>query len=149
VPGDSQENVEIVREAVDALNSGDTGRFVAVMHPDFEGHVAPELSPEPDTYRGVDGIRRYVESFQEAFDHIRFDAERYSDERGAVVVAIRLTATAKMTKIPAEQRNGAVWTIQDRKVLRIDTYATFSDALDAARVGDLGPEQSGPSGSAE
>ncbi len=51
----SQQNVEIVRKAVDAFNSGDVGRIFALAHPDFEARIVPELSAEPDTYRGREG----------------------------------------------------------------------------------------------
>jgi len=33
---------------------------VRQFHPDFVGVVPPELSAEPDTYRGHAGIRRYL-----------------------------------------------------------------------------------------
>ena len=71
----SQANVEIVREGFDAFNSGDMRRILALAHTDFEAVVPPELSAEPDTYRGHDGIRRYFQSFQsfqDAMDEIRF-----------------------------------------------------------------------------
>jgi ketosteroid isomerase-like protein len=125
----SSENVEIVRQAFDALASADVERFIALAHRDFEAHVSPELSAEPDTYRGGEGIRRYVESFQEAFDDIRFDAERFTDVGDSVVVALRMSAKGKRTGILVEQRNAGVWTILDGRVLRVETYASVSDAL--------------------
>jgi ketosteroid isomerase-like protein len=128
----SQETVEIVRHTLDEFNRGDLERVASCFDPDFEGNVAPELSAEPDTYRGPDGIRRYFESFRETFEQIRFDAEEFADAGDAVVVAICMTAVGKLTKIPVEQHNAGVWTVRDGKIARIDTYTTFEQALAAA-----------------
>ena len=127
----SQQNVEIVRNAVEAFNSGDVGRIFALAHPDFEAQIVPELSAEPDTYRGREGIQRYFESFREAFEQIRFEAEGFSDAGDDVVVALRMTAIGRLTKIPVEQRNAGVWTVLDGKIARIQTYASISEALEA------------------
>jgi ketosteroid isomerase-like protein len=128
----SRESIEIVQEGVAAFNSGELDRVFAVAHPDFEAHVAPEISAEPDTYRGQDGIRRYFESFREAFDEIGFEAEELVDAGSSVVVALRMTATARHTAIPVEQRNAGIWTVADGKIVSIQTYASFADALAAA-----------------
>ena len=84
------------------------------------------------TYRGHDGIQRYFESFRETFEQIRFEPEDFADAGDAVVVAICMTAVGKLTKIPVEQHNAGVWTVRDGKVSRIDTYASFEEALAAA-----------------
>jgi ketosteroid isomerase-like protein len=128
----SRETVEIVRHALGEFASGDLERVAACFHADFEGVIAPELSAEPDTYRGRDGIQRYFDSFREAFEDIRFEPEDFADAGDAVVVAICMRAVGKLTKIPVEQHNAGVWTVREGKVARIDTYATFEQALAAA-----------------
>jgi ketosteroid isomerase-like protein len=128
----SQQTVEIVRHTLGEFNSGDLELVAACFGPDFEGNVAPELSAEPDTYRGPEGIRRYFESFRETFEQIRFEPEDFADAGDRVVVAICMTAVGKLTKIPVEQHNAGVWTVRDGKVVRIDTYATYEQALAAA-----------------
>lgn len=71
----SRENVETLRRGLDAFNSGDMSVILGFIDPDFQAVIPPELSAEPDTYRGHDGVRRYFESFQDAMDEIRFEAE--------------------------------------------------------------------------
>lgn len=130
----SLQTVEIVRHALGEFNSGDVERVAACFHPDFEGRVAPELSTEPDTYRGREGIQRYFESFRETFEQIRFDGEEFVDAGDSVVVSLCMSAIGKLTKIRVEQRNAAVWTVRDGKVVHIETYASFTSALEAAGV---------------
>jgi uncharacterized protein len=127
----SQENVETLRQVFEAFNSGEMGRVLALTHPDFEGEVPPELSAEPDTYRGHEGIRRYFQSFEDAMDDIRFHPERFWDAGDSVAVAVRLTAKGRQTAIPVEQQFAQLWTIRDGKALRVRAYASPSEALKA------------------
>ena len=127
----SQQNVENLRQAYEAFNSGDIGQILAFAHPDFEAVVPPELSAEPDTYRGHDGIRRYFQSFQDAMDEIRFQPERFWDVGQSVVAVVRVTAKGRRTAIPVEQRIAQVWTIRNGKGIRVRTYASPSEALEA------------------
>jgi ketosteroid isomerase-like protein len=128
----SQENVEALTLGFEALNSGDLERILAFVHPDFEAVVSPEFSAEPDTYRGFDGVRRYFASFQDAMEQIRFEADRVWDAGDSVVVEVRLTARGRETGIPVEQRIAQVWEIRDGKATRVRTYASLSEALEAA-----------------
>jgi ketosteroid isomerase-like protein len=123
-----------VRQLFEAFNSGDVARILAFTHPDFEGEVPPELSAEPDTYRGHEGIRRYFESFQYAMDEIRFYPERIWDAGEGVVVAARVTAKGRQTAIPVEQRLALLWTFRDGKALHMRAYASQSEALEAAGI---------------
>jgi ketosteroid isomerase-like protein len=127
----SQENVESLRRAYEAFNSGDMVRILAFAHPDIEVVVPAELSAEPDTYRGHDGIRRYFHTFQDAMDDISFQPERFWDAGESVVAVVRLTAKGKRTAIPVEQRIAQVWTIRDGKGLQARTYVSLSEALEA------------------
>src|SRR4029077_1242975 len=53
----SEANVGGGREIIVAFNSHDIGLILAAADPDFEVEVPPDLSAEPDTYRGHDGMR--------------------------------------------------------------------------------------------
>jgi ketosteroid isomerase-like protein len=125
----SQEDVDIVRRVFEAVNSEDIEATLALTHPDFEVSVPPELSAEPDVYRGVEGMRRYWQTFAEAMDEIRFGAERVWDAGDAVVVALSVTAKGRQTAITVEQRPVTVWTMREGKVLRVVVYVSLAEAL--------------------
>jgi ketosteroid isomerase-like protein len=127
----SQQNVEIVRAGFEAFNSGGIERILAFAHPDFEAVVPPELSAEPDIYRGHDGIRRYFESFQDVMDEIRFEPDRFWEAGSAVVADVRITAKGRQTAIPVVQRIAQVWQIRDGRALSVNSYVTLAEALEA------------------
>ena len=93
----SQESLEAVRRTLAAFDSGDVEQVLASVHPEFEARIAPELSPEPDTYRGVSGVQLYFDSFREAFEQIRFEVEELTEAGDAVAVGLRMTAIGKLT----------------------------------------------------
>jgi ketosteroid isomerase-like protein len=132
LPSVSERSIEIVREVIDAFNSGVIERILAVVHPEFEGVVPPQFSAEPDTYRGHDGIRRYLRTFVDAMDEIRFEPERFWEGGNAVVVTMRLSARGRLTSIPVEQRFAQVWTVRDGLAMSVCSYASLSEALEAA-----------------
>ncbi len=134
----SRASEDVVRRAFEAFNSEDMERILALTHPAFEVVVPPELSAEPDTYRGPEGIRRYLESFQDAMEEIRFQPERFCEvDESVVVVVVRLTAKGRRTAILVEQHLAQIWTTREDRAMRVRTYASLPDALEA--VLDLYP----------
>jgi ketosteroid isomerase-like protein len=127
----SEQNVQIVRRALGTWDTGELDPILAMTHPDFIAEVPPEVSAEPDTYRGHDGIRRYLASFQHSMEDIRFEGERFWDAGESVVVELLLTARGRQTAIAVEQRTAGVWTVRDERIYRIRAYATLAEALAA------------------
>ena len=123
----SEADVERARAALAAFGSGDIDRLLRQFHPDFEGVVPSELSAEPDTYRGHAGIRRYVESFREYVDGLRFVPEELIDVGDAVVVALRIEGRG--SGAPFEQRLANRITLRDGLIASITAFATVDEAL--------------------
>ena len=58
----SQENVEVVRMAVEALNRRDSDAFVGCLHPDVEWEETSDAFPGlSGSYRGPEEVRRWAE----------------------------------------------------------------------------------------
>jgi ketosteroid isomerase-like protein len=129
------DNIEVVKQGFEALDTGGVEAMIELLDPDFEAVVPPELSVEPDTYRGHDGMRRYFAAF-EGLEDVRFD---YVDGVAAgdkVVVTMVLRAKGTDTGIPVEQLGHQLWTIRNGKAVRVEAFASKSDALEAAEIED-------------
>jgi ketosteroid isomerase-like protein len=128
----SREDVDNVRRGFEALARDGVEALLDFIDPEFEATTSPELSPEPSTYRGHEGLRRYFDSFYEVMEEIRFEPEEFIDAGERVVVPVRLVARGRGTGIEAEQRLAMVWTLREGKAVRLDTYPTKAEALAAA-----------------
>ena len=131
----SDENIEIVKRGFEALDAGGVEAMIELLDPDFEATVPPELSVEPDTYRGHEGMRRYFAAF-EGLEDVRFEFVDGVAVGDKVVVTMMLRAKGTGTGIPVEQLAHQVWTIRDGKAVRVEAYANKADALAAAGIED-------------
>lgn len=126
-------NLDLVREGFDAMREGDPEAMMPFIHPEFEVTTPPGLAAEPDTYRGPEGIRRYFDSFYEAMDRVRFDADEFIPVGELVVVRSVLRTRGRFSGIEAEQHVSLVYEIREGKAYRISVYATVDEAMAAAR----------------
>jgi ketosteroid isomerase-like protein len=122
----------LIRTVLDTLNNEGTEAALAWFAEDFHGVVPPELSAEPDSYDGHDGVRRYFDSFHEIVNDLRFDAEELV-EVGPDAVAARglITGSGRESGIPIEMRVPMLMRLRDRKVVGIAAYPDWDEAVAA------------------
>jgi ketosteroid isomerase-like protein len=122
----------VVRKMFDALNDEGTEAALEWFAEDFHGVVPPELSAEPDTYDGHDGVRRYFDSFNEIVSDLRFDAEELVELRpGTVAGRGLITGQGRESGIPIEMRLPFLIRVRDGKVAEMTPYTDWDDAVAA------------------
>jgi ketosteroid isomerase-like protein len=122
----------IVREMLDALNEEGTEAALAWFAEDFHGVVPPELSAEPDSYDGHDGVRRYFDSFHEIVDDLCFDAEELVEVGpGAVAARGLITGQGRESGIPIEMRVPMLMRLRRAKLVEMAAYRDWDDAVAA------------------
>jgi len=127
----SAENVELVRVALEAFNVAGLDEVEDRLHPDFETTTPSSLAVEPDTYRGPEGVRRWMDAWGDTMDEIRFEVDELVDAGDQVVAVCRLVARSRTTRLEFEQDVAMVWTLRDGRASRLDPYATREEALRA------------------
>lgn len=127
----AQQNAELMRRGFDAMSRSDLPELLALIHPDFEVEIPADVSAEPDTYRGHEGIARYLRSFEAEMDDIRFRSERLWEVDDRVVIDVLVTARGKSSGIPVELRTGQVWTIVDGRATAARIYPDVAAALES------------------
>ncbi len=98
---------------------------------DFELTTPPNLSAEPDTYRGEEGMRRYWESFYEVMEEIRVEPKEFHEVEDWVVVPFELTARGRTTGIDTGIEGVMAWLWRDGKAVRALLFETLEEALAA------------------
>ena len=126
----SSQDVEFVRRGFEALSQGGVEALLPFIHPEFEVTTPPQFAAEPDTYRGHEGVRRYFDSFYDAMDEVRFEANEFRDAQGCVIVPTRLIARGRTTGIETQQDVVLVWSLRDGLAIRVEVYATVEEALE-------------------
>jgi ketosteroid isomerase-like protein len=128
----SQENVDVVRRAIDAFNRGDLDSAAAAdfCDPDVEFHEDPDF-PDGGVHRGTKAIEAHFQQFLDSFEDLRFEIEEVIDV-GAQVVVNRQHARGHESGAKEEMRNAWVFEFRDEKIVRITPYWDRSQALEAA-----------------
>lgn len=126
----------VVREMLDTLNADGVEAALPWFAEDFHGEVPPELSAEPDSYDGHDGVRRYFDTFTEVVDELRFDAEELVEVGPEAVVARGyITGRGRESGIPLEMRVPMLMRLRDGKLVEMSGYPSWSAAMAAASGG--------------
>jgi len=71
VPGMSEANVEVVRRLFELYAGGGIEPTLELMDEGIVIVIPPEMSAEPDTYRGHEGVRRYFAGFEGMLEDVR------------------------------------------------------------------------------
>jgi ketosteroid isomerase-like protein len=99
----SQENVETVRRAFDALSRGDFEAFVVLHDATAEIHELAEM-PDHEIYRGHDEIRRWAEAGSQIFPRVQWTLEEVlHDADGRVVVRTGFRGQGGGSGAPVDQ----------------------------------------------
>lgn len=127
-----QENVEVVRAALAALNAGDRDRLLGFFHPEVEFSSAAEQK----VYRGYAGLEQYRRDVGSTLGDFRTEDDRYLDgSMERVVHLYRVVARGRGSGVPVSREMGAVHQLREGRIFRVDTYLDAGDALRAAGLG--------------
>ena len=127
----SQENAEVIRAAVDALNRRDVDAALKDFAPDAEYDVSRALGPFHGIYRGLDEIRRVIEEFAEPWESQRWEVKEFIEASEQVVTPCTNYLRGR-DGIEVQARVAFLWTIRDGRVTRLCFYQERQEAREAA-----------------
>jgi ketosteroid isomerase-like protein len=128
----SQENVEIVRAAMETWNQGDLDAALEYVSQEWEWHTA-RLFPGTDAvYRGKQGFTRFWNTFREPWESIRVQVERIEDLGGDRVLALFMFyGKGKLSGVDVTTEYANVFTLRDGRVTYQVGYGDWKSALEA------------------
>jgi len=128
----SQEDVEMVRRALEAFPRGDMEEMLSFMDPEGELHSAIVGGAEGNVYRGHEGFRRwYADSF-ESFEELQNEWTEFRDLGNRVLVFGHVHARGRESGVEVDSPMGWVFTVRRGKLLRAEGFLNRDDALEAA-----------------
>ena len=126
----SQENVEMVRRAIDSINRGRLA--VEDLADDFEMDWSNSVGPLKGVYRGLEQVNEMFQSFREVWDRLRWDIQEVIDlDGGRVLIVNRVRMRGRTSHVEVEATGTQVWTMRDGKLASVKLYQSRADALEA------------------
>ena len=133
----SEENVEIVRRFVDASRQGDWKRAAEVVDPEVEGHGTVGGLEEGQVFHGLpELVREYEKADLEAWEERRLEPQEYLHIDDLVVVLLHEYRRGRGSGIELENDTAIVFTVRDRRIVRIQGYMDQVAARKAAGIPD-------------
>ncbi len=129
----SEENVEIVRDAVQAFLGGDSERIAQLVDPEVEMHGTVGGLEEGRVARGLPQI---IHTFEEedlaAWEERRLEPKEFIACDGGVVVLVHEYRRGRGSGVELETDTAIVFAVRDGRVVRIQGYMDRDKALEAA-----------------
>lgn len=116
---------------LEAYARGGVDAVIEFIHPDFHGEVPPEVSAEPDSYDGHEGVRRYFDLFAEVIDDLAFEPYEFVEAGDRVMVVSRLSGVGKGSGVPVEMEAYNVAEVRGDKLAFMAAYGSRDAALEA------------------
>jgi ketosteroid isomerase-like protein len=99
-----KQNIEIARRGYDAYNRDGPYAIIEFLDSHIEWGT-PEQDPYMrGTYRGHEGVRRFLDQFFELFEEARIEPEEFLEAGDRVVVPFLFTARTRETGIELTER---------------------------------------------
>jgi ketosteroid isomerase-like protein len=134
----SQENVEIVRRAMDAWNRQDIQGILAHADPDIEYVNAP-AAVEPGTRRGHEGLAAVARTQWQSLPGGRQEIDRLEDRGNEVISIGRVSRLMPGSDARLDNPILLSWKFRDGKVIRLEMLGAgpeFPEALEAAGLSE-------------
>ena len=132
----SQENVEIIRRALDAWNRQDIEGLLALIHPEGEYVNAP-MAIEPGTRRGHDELVAVMQTQWESIPGVRWEIDRFHDRGDEIITESRVSRTMPGSDARISNPLLASWKFRDGKVIRLEQLGAGPDFPDARKAAGL------------
>lgn len=133
----SEENVELVRDFLEAALRQDWKRAAQLLDPNVEGHGTVGGLQEGQVYRGLpEMIREYETVDLEAWEERRLDPEEFLHVDDLVVLLLHEYRRGRNSGVELENDTAVVFTLRDERIVRIQGYMDQDAALKAAGLLD-------------
>jgi ketosteroid isomerase-like protein len=130
----TRENIEVVRQAYERFNRRDIEGVLALGTDDFELRLPASYPEGAASFRGRDGLQRWVAMVQDTWSEWRFDVEQLIEANEQVVALVRIVAQGGSSGVPVDREVAHVWSVRDGKPSTVSVYLDRAEAREAVRL---------------
>jgi ketosteroid isomerase-like protein len=125
----SEENVEVVRRAHQALNGGDMDALVVLCDTEFHLDMSDRVF-NPTVYEGHDGIWRFYSEVRDVWASYVWEPEELVEAGDNVVALLRSGGRGRGSGIEVERRTAMVWTVRAGQATALRFFRDRNEALE-------------------
>jgi ketosteroid isomerase-like protein len=119
---------EVLRRTYEALARRDFTALSELADPDFEMDLTERVL-NPATYRGAEGLLRFLGEIDELWASMDIDVERVIERGDEVLAVLLVTLTGRGSGVEMESRIAQRWTLREGRLLRMRLYGDADAAV--------------------
>jgi ketosteroid isomerase-like protein len=127
----SEENVEIVRQTLEAFSDRDVDAASNHLAPDIEWEPASPTAVEHAVYRGRDEVAEATAALWEIWDVFRFEETEVRDLGESVLWLGHVHMKGGASQVELDQEFATHFDLRDGKIVRVRAFLTWRDGLEA------------------
>jgi ketosteroid isomerase-like protein len=132
----SEENLALVREALDAYKRGGMDALFEYYDEDIVFAVDPGF-PEAGTFRGKDAVRIYSDEWAETFQEFEWEIDDLVEVSDAETLAVfHIHGLGRGSGVRVEMPLAWIITVRDGKAVRIESFLDPVAAFEAAGLSE-------------
>jgi ketosteroid isomerase-like protein len=135
-PGPEVDLAQVLRD--DTLAEALLGAMAPFVHTDFEAIARTSL--EAPSGAGLRGLREIWLEWLAPWESYRVEVQDVLDAGDQAVVMIRDFGRQKGSQAEVSITAGAVWTVRDGRIARVEFYSDRAEALEAAGLSESGED---------
>jgi ketosteroid isomerase-like protein len=128
----SESNVEAVRALFERFAEGGIETTLDLFHEDLLIEIPPDMSAEPDTYHGREGVRRYFQGFEGMIEDVRYEAREIVPIGDRVIACARMSGRGVTSGLDVEIDAFVLHEFEDGLIKRMRPYPDMESARAAA-----------------
>jgi ketosteroid isomerase-like protein len=119
---------DLLRQVYDALARRDFDILAGIADPDFEMDLTDRVL-NPATYRGAEGLARFLEEVDELWASMDLDVEQVLERGDEVLAVLRVRLQGRGSGVELRDRIAQLWTLRDGKLVRMRLLQDADAAL--------------------
>jgi ketosteroid isomerase-like protein len=119
---------DLVRRVYPALAERDFETLSELAVPDFELDMTDRVL-NPATYRGEEGLRRFLAEVDELWESMDFNIERLVERDDEVLALLLVDIKGRGSGLTLQDRIAQRWTARDGRLVRMRVYTDQTAAL--------------------
>lgn len=127
----SQENVELARQVIDAVERRDLTGLINLTDPEVEWRSAFVVGGTAGVYHGHDGLREYVKDMNDAWEIVRLKIDHEIAVGDVVVFVGRIHYRGRASGAEAETEAGYMLKFRKGRAVRFRPFREPEKALEA------------------
>jgi ketosteroid isomerase-like protein len=132
----SQENVEFIREAADALREGDLQRVETLLEGELDPAFEYQSLALDQVHTGLSGMRDFFADMRDVWRDYDQEIEELVDLGDHVLVVLRVAARGRGSGVPIARQSVWLWTFSQRKAVRAKAFDSKREALEAVGLSE-------------